>query len=286
MDILVLETVSKVTIPELARVNLVEELSTGPLKRPHHNSVVPVAHLQGPAALRLVASHLIQEVRMERRITLIEHRLLVFSQHVAEVLVAMQVASLLQRQSAEGLITSQLMERCHLESTFRANVAISLDRTHDRSEPVQLSQVALWHFDLFFLRLVRIFGLLYCVALFVFFLSDGVRLYRYFLFLCAFLLVQQFAGFSHEKAGAGIDKSILLGHGQAKGWHLFEFEVRGGGQSPVELLGGELVLASECNGARDEVVSVDASDLAPEEDLVSLHSGAQLAQTHFELHPI
>lgn len=77
----------------------------------------------------------------------------------------------------------------------------------------------------------------------------------------------------------------MFGYGGAKTWHLLELEVRRAGERPVELLGGELELRFECNGAGNVVISVQACNLAPEEHLISIDGATQLTQRHLKLHP-
>ena len=202
---------------------------------------------------------------------------------VTKVLVVAQIHRLLRVKTTESLSSAQLVRSGHLVSTLGAHMAIVFNSVNDYGNTVDLSKVALGNLNLFLLAaVVVVFDLL----LFTFFLFLISRLFGFglFLFLFTFLLVEGRLGISREESLARVNELVLFGHGLSETGHRVELEIGRAAQSPVKLLGGELVLALECNGECDVVVGVQARNLAPEAHLIRVDAPTQLAQCHLELH--
>lgn len=219
---------------------------------------------------------------MEWCVALVQHGLLLGLLHVSEVLVLAETASLVFAQASEGLSSAQLVLWGHFEGTLWAGVAIVLNSVDDESEAVDLSQVALWNGDLLWLRFVRVFGNFLLGTSFIIIVHRVVN--RCVVIIISLLGVEQLVWLAQEVSGASINEFVVLSGWETEAWHFLEFEFGSTGrQSPVELLVWELVLALECNGECDIVVSVQASHLAPEEHLISLNRSSKLAEGHLQL---
>ena len=99
--------------------------------------------LHRPAAVRHIARHLVQEVRLEDGVVRHEVLTLRLVLRTAEVRVLGQLADLSLGQSAESFIPSDLVRRRHLHGALRQDVAVVLNYIDHEGETIELGQVQL-----------------------------------------------------------------------------------------------------------------------------------------------
>ena len=221
-----------------------------------------------------VCGDVIEEVWLEDHIILLKSLLLFLALNVAEVRIAAELEGCLQRETSEGLVASDLMGCRQLEGTRRNHLAVVLNSADEIVDTIDLLKVN---------RDDQCGGVLL--------LTGSERVYLLDDLLgCLFRCLSRFFWLDllvNEARVAGqhcldliVNALVLI----IKSRERLEHEVSR--QSIVEALLSELVAAGEDEAHGNVIVSVQSSELAPEEQLLKvslLRSIQQLLKRQLKL---
>ena len=115
MNLKVLESITDVDGTEFVRVELVEEVISGPGERSNHHGLLSLVFLQRPRATRLVLSSGLKELLIEGNRGQVQVGTFLLILHIPEVQVVLKTAAHAVVEAAEGFIPTHLVLWGHLE---------------------------------------------------------------------------------------------------------------------------------------------------------------------------